>query len=138
MTQKSLDTKEKLAWLRLIRTDNIGPITFYRLLERFGSKAATVEGSNNIVGIQDKAVDALLDRVVSAQTRPQLVAAVKALDRVLRHGHYAVPHWYGSVHRVAWRAGRFEQPAVTPRYYQPETWSQSTWWASPANLRGEP
>jgi len=108
------------------------------LLERFGSKAATVEGSNNVVGIQDKAVDALLDRVVSAQTRPQLVAAVKALDRVLRHGHYAVPHWYGSVHRVAWRAGRFEQPAVTPRFYQPESWIQSTWWATPANLRGEP
>ena len=108
------------------------------LLERFGSKAATVEGSNNIVGIQDPAVDALLDRAVSAQTRPQLVAAVKTLDRVLRHGHYAVPHWYGSVHRVAWRAGRFEQPAVTPRYYQPESWIQSVWWASPANLRGEP
>ena len=108
------------------------------LLERFGSKAATVEGSNNIVGIQDPAVDALLDRAVSAQTRPQLVAAVKALDRLLRHGHYAVPHWYGSVHRVAWRAGRFEWPAVTPRYYQPESWIQSVWWASPANLRGEP
>jgi microcin C transport system substrate-binding protein len=108
------------------------------LLERFGSKAATVEGSNNIVGIQDPAVDALLDRAVSAQTRPQLVAAVKTLDRVLRHGHYAVPHWYGSVHRVAWRAGRFEQPAVTPRFYQPESWIQSVWWASPANLRGEP
>ena len=108
------------------------------LLERFGSKAATVEGSNNIGGIQDPAVDALLDRAVSAQTRPQLVAAVKALDRVLRHGHYAVPHWYGSVHRVAWRAGRFEQPAVTPRYYQPESWIQSVWWATPANLRGEP
>ena len=108
------------------------------LLERFGSKAATVEGSNNIVGIQDPAVDALLDRAVSAQTRPQLVAAVKALDRVLRHGHYAVPHWYGSAHRVAWRAGRFEQPAVTPRYYQPESWIQSVWWATPANLRGEP
>ena len=108
------------------------------LLERFGSKAATVEGSNNIVGIQDPAVDALLDRAVSAQTRPQLVAAVKTLDRVLRHGHYAVPHWYGSAHRVAWRAGRFEQPAVTPRYYQPESWIQSVWWATPANLRGEP
>ena len=43
MTQKSLDTKEKLAWLRLIRTDNIGPITFYRLLERFGSAEAALK-----------------------------------------------------------------------------------------------
>jgi microcin C transport system substrate-binding protein len=86
--------------------------------------------------VKDPAVDALLDKVVAAQTRPQLVAALKALDRVLRHGHYAVPHWYGSVHRVSWRSGRFEQPEVTPRYYQPENWVTSTWWASTANLVG--
>ncbi|MDP1656029.1 MAG: extracellular solute-binding protein [Hylemonella sp.] len=103
------------------------------LLERFGSKAADTEGSMNIIGIKNPAIDALLDQVISAQTRPELVARLRALDRVLRHGHYTVPHWYGSVHRVAWRAGRFEQPAVTPRYYQPEGWVTSVWWASPAN-----
>jgi len=43
MTQKNLDIKEKLAWLRLIRTDNIGPITFYRLLERFGSAESALK-----------------------------------------------------------------------------------------------
>ena len=106
------------------------------LLERFGSKAADTEGSSNVIGVKDPAIDALLDKVVAAQTRPQLVAALKALDRVLRHGHYAVPHWYGSVHRVSWRSGRFEQPEVTPRYYQPEIWVTSTWWASTANLVG--
>ena len=74
---------------------------------------------------------------MAAQTRPQLVAALKALDRVLRHGHYTVPHWYGSVHRVAWRAGRFQRPQVTPRFYQPETWITSTWWGSTANLVGD-
>ena len=106
------------------------------LLERFGSKSADTEGSSNIIGVKDPAVDALLDKVVAAQTRGQLVAACKALDRVLRHGHYSVPHWYGSVHRVSWRAGRFEQPSITPRYYQPESWIQSTWWATPANFAG--
>jgi microcin C transport system substrate-binding protein len=106
------------------------------LLERFGSKSADTEGSSNIIGVKDPAVDALLDKVVAAQTRGQLVAACKALDRVLRHGHYSVPHWYGSVHRVSWRAGRFEQPNITPRYYQPESWIQSTWWATPANFAG--
>jgi len=104
------------------------------LLERYGSKAADIEGSSNVIGLKDPAVDALLDQVISAQTRPQLVARVRALDRVLRHGHYTVPHWYSGVHRVAWRAGRFEQPAVTPRYYQPEAWVTSVWWATPANL----
>ena len=106
------------------------------LLERFGSKAADTEGSSNVIGVKDPAVDALLDKVVAAQSRPQLVASLKALDRVLRHGHYAVPHWYGSVHRVSWRQGRFEQPDITPRYYQPEFWVTSTWWGSTANLVG--
>ena len=99
------------------------------LLERFGSKAADTEGSGNVIGIKHPAVDALLDKAVSAQTRPQLVAALRALDRVLRHGHYVVPHWYGAVHRVAWRAGKFGQPAVMPMYYQPEAWVTSVWWA---------
>ncbi len=103
------------------------------LVERFGSKAADTEGSGNVLGIKDSAVDALLDRVITAQTRPELTDALRALDRVLRHGHYSVPHWYGGVHRVAWRAGRFEQPAVTPRYYQPENWISSTWWAHADN-----
>lgn len=108
------------------------------LLERFGSKAADTEGSSNVIGVKSPAVDALLDKIISAQKRPELVARVRALDRVLRHGHYVVPHWYGSVHRVAYRAGRFEQPAVTPRYYQPESWVTSVWWASPANRLAMP
>ena len=100
------------------------------LLERFGSKAADTEGSGNLIGIKHPAVDALLDRAVSAQTRPQLVAALRALDRVLRHGHYVVPHWYGAVHRVAWRAGKFGKPELMPLYYQPEAWVTSVWWAT--------
>ncbi len=106
------------------------------LLERYGSKAADTEGSGNVIGLKSPAVDALLEQVLSARTRPELVARVRALDRVLRHGHYAVPHWYSGVHRVAWRAGRFEQPAVTPRYYQPDSWVTSVWWASEANRAG--
>jgi len=100
------------------------------LLERFGSKAADTEGSGNVMGIKHPAVDALLDKAVSAQSRPQLVAALRALDRVLRHGHYTVPHWYGAVHRVAWRAGKFGKPEVMPLYYQPEAWVTSVWWST--------
>ena len=105
------------------------------LLERFGSKAADTEGSGNVIGIKHPAVDALLDKAVSAQTRPQLVAALRALDRVLRHGHYVVPHWYGAVHRVAWRASKFGKPAVMPLYYQPEAWVTSVWWAAESKGR---
>lgn len=102
------------------------------LLERFGAKSANVEGSGNVLGLQDPAVDALLDKVVSAITRPQLVASLRALDRVLRHGHYVVPHWYGAVHRVSWRAAAFDRPANLPRYYQPEALVITVWWSPSA------
>lgn len=104
------------------------------LLDRFGSAAADVEGSSNVLGLKDPVVDALLQQVVSARTRPELVARVMALDRVLRHGHYSVPHWTSSVHRVAWRAGRFEYPEVMPKYYQPEFWVTAIGWAPAANI----
>ena len=102
------------------------------LLERFGSKSADAEGSGNVLGLKDPAVDALLDKVVSATTRPQLVASLRALDRVLRHGHYVVPHWYGAVHRVSWRAAAFDRPPVLPRYYQPEALVTTVWWSPSA------
>jgi len=105
------------------------------LLERFGSKAATQEGSSNYMGVRDPAIDALLNQVLAAKTRPQLSIALKALDRALRFGFYSVPHWYGGVHRVAWRSGKFQQPAVMPMYYQPDTWAIMTWWGSGSNLQ---
>lgn len=102
------------------------------LLDRYGSKSADTEGGSNFIGVKSPAVDALLDQVISANTRPELVASLRSLDRVLRFGHYVVPHWYSSVHRVAYRAGRFEQPAVMPLYYQPDSWIVSTWWSRSA------
>ena len=103
------------------------------LLERFGSKAADVEGSGNVLGLKDPAVDALLDKAVSATSRPELVASLRALDRVLRHGHYVVPHWYGAVHRVSWRAAAFDRPAQLPRFYQPEKLVTTVWWSPAAS-----
>jgi microcin C transport system substrate-binding protein len=98
------------------------------LLDRFGSQTADASGSNNLIGIRDPAVDALVDLVVSATTRPQLVARLKALDRVLRHGHYVVPQWFNKTFRVAYRGGKFEQPETKPLYYTADPWITSTWW----------
>lgn len=105
------------------------------LLERFGSKAADTEGSGNVIGLKNPAVDALLDQIVTAQTRAELIPRLRVLDRLLRWGHYAVPHWYSSIHRVAYRAGKFGQPASAPRYYQPEFWVTGTWWALPERTK---
>ncbi len=102
------------------------------LLQMYGSSQARTEGSSNLGGVADPVVDELLARVMAAQDRHALTLAVRALDRVLRQGYYAVPHWYSAVHRVAYRAGLFEHPASLPRYYQPEGWVLSCWWASAA------
>lgn len=99
------------------------------LLERFGSEAAKTPGSSNVWGIADPAVDALLKKVVKARTRPELGAAMRALDRVLTHGHYSVPQYYGDAFLIGYRPAPFVLPPVIPPYYQADTWAMSTWWA---------
>lgn len=103
------------------------------LLERFGSEAAKTPGSSNVWGIADPAVDALLQKVVTAKTRPELGAAMRALDRVLTHGFYSVPQYYGDAFLIGYRPAPFVLPPVIPPYYQADTWAMSTWWASPSN-----
>ncbi|MDP1739541.1 extracellular solute-binding protein [Polaromonas sp.] len=103
------------------------------LLERFGSEAAKTPGSSNVWGIADPAVDALLQKIVAAKTRPDLSAAMRALDRVLTHGHYSVPQYYGDAFLIGYRPAPFVLPPVIPPYYQADTWAMSTWWASAIN-----
>lgn len=98
------------------------------LQDRFGSHSADTEGSNNLIGVRDPNVDYLVGQAVSSSTRAEHVARLRALDRVLRHGHYVVPQYYAGTFRIAYRAGKFGQPAVTPTYFQPEDWVISTWW----------
>jgi microcin C transport system substrate-binding protein len=89
----------------------------------FSSQAAATPGSQNLAGIADPVVDALIERIIAADNRPALVIACKALDRVLRAGRYWVPHWYKASHWIAyWDV--FARPATKPRYTRgiPETW----------------
>lgn len=94
----------------------------------FNSTMAKTPGSSNIGGVADPAIDALIEQLMAAKTRPALTAAARSLDRVLRFGHYMIPHWYSPVYRVAFRAGRFEQPEP-PKYYEPEDWALTCWWS---------
>jgi len=98
------------------------------LLDRYGSQSAGTEGWSNLMGIKDPAIDALLNQAVASRTRPELIARLRALDRVLRHGHFVVPQFYSTSYRIAYRSGKFEQPKVMPQYYQAEDWVISTWW----------
>jgi microcin C transport system substrate-binding protein len=98
------------------------------LIDRLGSESADIEGSSNLMGIKDPAIDALVNLAVSSHTRPDLVARLRALDRVMRHNYFVIPQWYSSTFRIAYRAGKFEQPKVMPQYYQAEDWVISAWW----------
>jgi microcin C transport system substrate-binding protein len=89
----------------------------------FSSQAAALKGSQNLAGISDPVIDALIERIIAADSRVKLVTACKALDRVIRAGRYWVPHWYSASHRIAyWDV--FGRPAAKPRYARgiPETW----------------
>ena len=83
--------------------------------EYFGSESADRDGSSNYAGIKNPAVDTLIKRVVFAKDRGELLAATRALDRVLMWNHYVVPMWSINVSRIA-RWDRFGKPDKLPEY----------------------
>ena len=97
------------------------------LNDSFASGTADQEGSENLAGIKDPVVDALIGAVIAARDRPSLIAAARALDRVLLSGHYMVPQWFkGAHHLVYWN--KFGRPRVKPRYARGVI---DTWWVDP-------
>jgi len=93
----------------------------------WGSKAADQVGSRNAVGIKNPAVDKLIDRVIFAKSREELVAATRALDRVLLWNHYAVPEWTLLKWRIA-RWDRFGHPDKLPDYGAQAGFPDIWWW----------
>jgi microcin C transport system substrate-binding protein len=92
----------------------------------WGSQAADQPGSENVVGIKNPAVDAMIEQVIFAKNRADLEAATHALDRVLLWNYYVVPQWtYGKVRTARW--DRFGHPDLMPKYGRaafPNFW----WW----------
>ncbi|HEV3242196.1 MAG TPA: extracellular solute-binding protein, partial [Methyloceanibacter sp.] len=90
----------------------------------WGSEAAGREGSQNLIGIKDPAIDKLVDHVIFAKSREELVAATNALDRVLLWNDFVVPQWFSPKVRIAYW-NRYGQPAklpgLTPGFMQ-------VWW----------
>jgi len=92
----------------------------------FGSEAADRPGARNLPGIKNPAVDALINRIIFARDRDELVASCKALDRVLLWNCYVVPQFAGGFERDA-RWDRFSRPEPLPKYAAsgfPTLW----WW----------
>ena len=96
------------------------------LRDYFGSQAADQSGSDNMIGIKNPAVDAMIEHVIFAKKYEDLVAAAKALDRVLLWNNYVVPQWsYNKVRTARW--DRFSHHDPLPKYGMsafPNLW----WW----------
>jgi microcin C transport system substrate-binding protein len=94
------------------------------LRDCFSSKTVAMNRTNNLMGIADPAVDALIEKVIEAKTTRQFLVAIHALDRVLLHGHYMIPNWYiDQFNIVYWDF--FDKPKTLPRY---DPINLNAWW----------
>jgi len=90
----------------------------------WGTKSADTPGSFNLSGIKDPVVDALIEKVIAAKSRTELITATRAIDRVLRARHYWVPHWFKAAHNLAFW-DKFSRPKIKPLYGRGVI---ETWW----------
>ena len=93
----------------------------------FSSQAAAIKGSQNLAGIADPVIDALIEQVIAAKDRATLTTACRALDRVIRSGRYWIPQWYKGTHWLAYW-DMFSHPPQKPRYARGVV---ETWWYDP-------
>ena len=91
--------------------------------EYWGSSAADIPGTRNFAGIKSAVVDEIIERVISAPNREELVHATRALDRVLLWEHIVIPQWHIAKYRVAYW-NKFSRPKIIPRY----ALGFDTWW----------
>lgn len=97
--------------------------------EYWSSEAADQPGSRNLIGIKNPVVDALVDKIVEAQTREELITRCRALDRVLQWHHYGVFNWYSDQYRLAYQS-RLRHPKLG-KYVGIDA-ALDTWWDSTA------
>jgi microcin C transport system substrate-binding protein len=93
----------------------------------WGSKSADTTGGTNLGGIKDPVVDALVEKIIAAKDRDDLVYSTRALDRVLQWGYYYIPHWNAPFDRVAYW-NKYAHPQTMPPYGL----TFETWWYDPA------
>lgn len=96
----------------------------------WGSAGVEEPGTRNYMGVASRAVDALIDRLVNAETEEEMVTTVRALDRVLTTGRYVIPFWFADRSLIAHRAG-FRYPDRLPVYGDWIGWLPEVWWKEP-------
>ncbi|QEI12714.1 ABC transporter substrate-binding protein [Cellvibrio japonicus] len=99
------------------------------LWRKFNSADADVQGSENILGVKSPVIDALILKLMDAQSYEEMETTARALDRVLMHGHYIQPWRYLTHHHIIYHK-RLQRPATLPLYFNANEWVISTWWDS--------
>jgi len=92
----------------------------------FGSQAARTPGTRNYMGVQSPAIDGLITRIVSAESREGLIAATRALDRVLWAGNYVIPLYHAPAEWLA-----YSPSLARPKKAPLEGYLLEAWWARP-------
>lgn len=101
----------------------------------FSSAAGMQPGSLNYMGAHSKAVDALMQAALQANTLNDLESAVRALDRVLINEYYLVSQYHSPMTRIGYQS-RMGHPAATPTTYQAEDWLIDYWYVKAAQIAG--
>jgi len=96
-------------------------------IDYWHSSKADVKGSKNMAGIKNPAVDFLVEKIIHAETKPDMIAATRALDRVLLWNYYTVPNWYNRSFRVLYW-DKFGKPKTRPKF----DLGFDTWWIDSA------
>lgn len=97
----------------------------------WASNKADVKGSRNLIGVRDPVVDDLVEKLVHANTREELVTICHALDRVLLWHYYVIPQWHIGSFRIAYW-DMFGQPTIAPKYGLAVN---DTWWVDSAKAQ---
>lgn len=101
--------------------------------EYWHSASADNPGSRNFIGLKDPAIDTLVEKLIAADSREELITRTRALDRVLLWGHYVIPNWHIKTWRVAYW-NHLAHPQTTPAY----DIGLMTWWKKPDVKRPAP
>ena len=131
----SMQVEESSVYQRLLQERNFDMIVLSigqsqspgnEQVDFWHSSQAEQKYSRNHYGLNNKAVDELIQRIIYAKTRKDLEISTHALDRVLYHLHIAVQNWHSTSHRVAiWN--KFGKPTNTPKYYSPISYIEYLW-----------
>lgn len=110
-------------------TMSLYPSPFIRQV--FGSVSANSPGSFNMAGIANPAIDAILEKIIAAETQQEYTVANRALDRIIRAEHYVIFQWHKAVRWLAYW-DHYDRPATSPRY---DVGVLDTWWTRPDRIR---